>query len=52
MVADIDRYLVTVTPVVNFAQTPASLFQRLDGNNDGFLNEAETKAERSSRSVD
>lgn len=44
VVADIDRYLVTVTPVVNVAQTPAALFARLDNNNDGFLSQAEAKA--------
>ena len=43
IVADVDRYLVTVTPVVNVA-TPAALFARLDNNNDGSLSQAEAKA--------
>jgi sporulation protein YlmC with PRC-barrel domain len=44
MVTDIDRYLVTVTPAVTTTPTPASLFARLDNNNDGVLTEAEAKA--------
>lgn len=44
IIADIDRYLVTVTPVATAEPSPAALFKRLDSNNDGSLTQAEAKA--------
>jgi len=42
-VADVDRYFVTITPVVTVTPSPAALFARLDSNHDGFLSEAEAR---------
>lgn len=45
-VADIDRYLATVTPAVAATAAPAAVFGRLDSDQDGFLSRAEAERNR------
>jgi sporulation protein YlmC with PRC-barrel domain len=44
LIADVDRYLVTVTPVVTVTPSPTTLFTRLDKDEDGHLTQAEARA--------
>lgn len=45
-VADIDRYLATVTPAVAATAPPAAVFGRLDSDQDGFLSRREAERNR------